>query len=80
MRDPIPVDRPRLLVLLQSQFALLGTAVRDPAKYIRELNKDGPAMIEDYTSWPIEELRALALSNARKILDLILTGQLSGGF
>lgn len=80
MRDPIPWDRPRLLVLLKSQFMLLADAVKDPVKYVNELNRHGPYKVDDLSTWPIPKLRAQALENAEKILELILNGQLTGGF
>lgn len=77
MNFSLPNDKPRLVVILQSQFALLATAVRDPVALIRELNKNGPAQVGDLNSLSVPQLQALVWENAEKILELLLTRSLT---
>lgn len=72
-RDPIPGDRPRLLVLIKSQFILLSSLVKS-------IDTDPKAMLEDYTTMDITELRSLALHNAYKILNLLTSRPFTGSF
>lgn len=72
-RDPIPWDRPRLLVLIKSQFILLSSLVKS-------IDTDPKAMLEDYTTMDITELRSLALHNAYKILNLLTSRPFTGSF
>lgn len=72
-RDPIPWDKPRLAVLLASQFALLSSLVKT-------VDTDPKAMLDDYASLSVTELRSLAHKNALKILDLLTSRPLTGSF
>jgi hypothetical protein len=72
-RDPIPWDKPRLFVLLQSQFILLSSLVKS-------IDTDPKATLGDYTHLSVIELRSLALNNARKILDLLVSRPFTGSF
>jgi hypothetical protein len=74
VRDPIPNDKPRLLVLIESQFALLSSLMPVKPKATQ------PVMVEDFTQLDVPRLRSLAYTNALKILDLILTSRSTGSF
>lgn len=73
MRDPIPSDKPTLLVLIQSQFMLL-------ASFVRVRKTDPYAKLLSLESMSVPELRALALKNAREILDLLISRSFTGSF
>lgn len=73
MRDPFPSDKPTLLVLIQSQFILL-------ASLVRSVKKDPTAKLLSLENMTVPELRALALKNAREILDLLISRSFTGSF
>lgn len=73
MRNPIPADKPRLLVLIQSQFELL-------ASLVVSIKTDPHAKLDSIENLSVSELQALALRNAIKIFDLLSSRSFTGSF
>ena len=71
MRDPIPWDRPRLLMLLASQYAFMGAT-------FGEIHKSALAL--DVGNMPVPKLRSLVWDNANRIYDYLSSRPYPGSF
>lgn len=59
--------------MIQSQFMLLADVISDPKAYVKWANRNGPVKVGDLDALSVPELRALAMENAIKIVELLLT-------